>query len=55
MVRGEFKNKERVTAPRILGGHIDQETGKETRTNKLMIKYSKAGSYIYPRKENDND
>lgn len=46
---GEWKNKERVSADRPIGVHIDM-AGVETETNSAMIVYSKSGSHIYPRK-----
>lgn len=47
---GNWKNKERVVSDKIIGTHVDNENGKETRTNAAVIVYSKTGSHIYPRK-----
>lgn len=51
---GEWKHKERVTANHYIGVHVDEKSGKVTRTKHAMIVYSKTGSHIYPRKENEN-
>ncbi len=48
---GEWLHKEKVTSPHIIGTHVDSEDGTETKTNKAMITYSKTGTHIYPRKE----
>lgn len=44
--------KERVIDPHIIGTHVARD-GTETKTNKAMICYSKTGTHIYPRKEED--
>ncbi len=55
IVEGQgWKRKERVTAIKIIGTYVDPKSGVETKTNKAMIVYSKTGSHIYPRKENDD-
>lgn len=48
---GEWNNKEKVTANKIIGVNIDPNTMKETDTSKATIHYSKTGSHIIPRKE----
>lgn len=48
---GRWTNKEKFDADDIIGTHVDSE-GLETRTNKGIITYSKTGSHVYPRKEN---
>lgn len=48
---GRWTNKEKFDADDIIGTHVDSE-GSETRTNKGIITYSKTGSHVYPRKEN---
>ena len=48
---GNWKNKERVVSDKIIGAHVDNENGKETRTKAAVIVYSKTGSHIYPRKD----
>lgn len=45
--------KEKVSSSNIVGVHIDPKTGIETETKATMIVYSKTGTHIYPRKEND--
>lgn len=47
---GEWTHKEKVKSPDIIGEHVDQN-GIQTKTNKAMIVYSKTGTHIYPRKE----
>lgn len=51
---GNWLHKERVQADHVFGIHVDWETGKETETSKGMIIYSKTGTHIIPRKE-DNE
>lgn len=51
---GHWSRKEKVSAPHIIGTHVARN-GVETKTNKAMIVYSKTGTHIYPRKEDDND
>jgi len=48
---GEWKNKEKVVADKVIGVNIDPNTMKETDTSKATIHYSKTGSHIIPRKE----
>ena len=50
---GNWLHKERVQADHVFGIHVDWETGKETETSKGMIIYSRTGTHIIPRKEND--
>lgn len=50
---GEWLNKERVQSNQVIGTHVDPSTGKETRTKRAMIIYSKTGSHIYPAKEGE--
>lgn len=50
--RGEWTRKEKVSSSHIIGTHVEHGTGVETQTNKAMIAYSKTGTHIYPRKEN---
>lgn len=47
---GNWKNKERVVSDKIIGTYVDNENGKETMTNAVVIVYSRTGSHIYPRK-----
>ncbi|NCE64076.1 hypothetical protein D1159_05620 [Pseudoflavonifractor sp. 524-17] len=49
---GEWLRKEKVENPYIIGTHVGRD-GMETKTNKAMIVYSKTGTHIYPRKEED--
>ncbi len=51
---GNWLHKERVQADHVFGIHVDLGTGKETETSKGMIIYSKTGTHIIPRKE-DNE
>ena len=48
---GEWNNKEKVTADKVIGVNIDPKTMQETDTAKATIHYSKTGSHIVPRKE----
>lgn len=48
---GEWNNKEKVVADKVIGVNIDPNTMKETDTSKATIHYSKTGSHIIPRKE----
>ena len=48
--------KEKVVSPHIIGTYVNPDNGMEIKTNKAMIIYSKTGTHIYPRKEeNDED
>ena len=51
--KGAWTHKERVRAAKVVGKHIDKETGTETETHAAMIVYSNTGTHIYPRKEED--
>lgn len=48
---GKWLHKEKFDNSNIIGTHIDNDTGVETKTNKGMIVYSKTGAHVYPRKE----
>lgn len=48
---GKWTYKETVSSSDIIGTHVDPISGKETRTNKAIIIYSKTGTHIYPRQE----
>lgn len=45
---GRWNRKERVSASEVIGYHVDLYTGKESRTNKAIIVYSRTGTHIYP-------
>ncbi len=47
---GEWLHMERVENSDNIGVLVDNNTGKETKTNKAMIRYSKTGTHIHPRK-----
>lgn len=47
--KGNWRKKERVVNSTDIGIYVDNTTGKEMRTNKAMIIYSKDGAHIYPR------
>ena len=47
--KGNWRKKERVVNSTDIGVYVDNTTGKEMRTNKAMIIYSKDGAHIYPR------
>lgn len=47
---GNWLYMERAEADRNIGVFVDPKTGREKRTNKVMIRYSKTGSHIHPRK-----
>lgn len=51
---GQWLHKEKVVSPHIIGTHVAPD-GTETRTDKAMISYSRTGTHIYPRKENNDD
>lgn len=46
-----WTRRERVVDTHIIGTHVDFSTGKETKTNKATIIYSRTGTHIYPRKD----
>ena len=48
---GNWNHKELVTNSSIIGTHVDPISGKETKTNKGTIIYSKTGTHIFPRQE----
>lgn len=48
---GEWNNKEKVEANKVIGVDVNPSTMKETDTTKATIHYSKTGSHIVPRKE----
>lgn len=50
---GRWLKKERVIAKEAVGVCVSQETGKEAKTDKLMIHYSKKGTHIYGRKDEE--
>lgn len=50
---GNWNRKEMVVSDEIIGTYVNPSDNKETRTNKAMIIYSKTGTHIYPRKENN--
>ena len=49
--KGNWTNKERVEASETLGVHINPDDNSETETKKATIVYSKTGSHIIPRKD----
>ena len=49
--KGQWTNKEFVTANKKIGVVIDPETGEEIETSRFSIHYSKKGTHIVPRKE----
>ena len=50
---GNWTHKERISANKEIGVYIDPATGNETPTSNAMIHYSKTGSHIIPRKEDE--
>lgn len=50
---GNWTNKERVKSASVIGVHIDPSTQTKTETANGTIIYSKTGSHIVPRKEDD--
>ena len=50
---GRWLKKERVIAKEAVGVCVSQETGKEAKTNKLMIHYGKKGTHIYGRRDEE--
>lgn len=50
---GNWKRKERVTANGKFGIYCDPETGETVHTDGLMITYSKTGSHVYARKDDE--
>lgn len=48
---GEWNNKEKVIADKIIGVDVDPVTGSETKTKSATIHYSKTGSHVVPRKD----
>lgn len=47
---GDWLRMERVSADNTIGVWVDNRTGEEITTNKAMIRYSKTGAHIHPRK-----
>lgn len=47
---GEWLRMERIEASEEIGVLVDNKTGEEKRTNKAMIRYSKTGTHVHPRK-----
>lgn len=52
---GDWTHKEKIEDSHIIGTHVDGRSGVETRTNMGMIVYSKTGTHVYPRKEEDDE
>ena len=50
-MNGKWTHRERVVDTHIIGTHVNFRTGKETKTNKAVIIYSRTGTHIYPRKD----
>lgn len=48
---GDWTRKEKFMDADIIGTHVEQSSGSETKTNQGMIVYSKTGTHVYPRKE----
>lgn len=48
-----WTHRERVSASKNVGVHVNHYDGTEKETNKLTIVYSKTGTHIYPRKDDD--
>ena len=55
LANGKWINKERISAPYIIGLHVNPVTGKKTKTNKAVIVYGKTGSHIYPAQHKKGD
>lgn len=54
-INGIWTHRERITTEEDIGIYVDSY-GKETKSNKAIIIYSKTGTHIYPvRKEEDDD
>lgn len=51
--KGEWKNKEIIIADKDIGVDIDFKTGKESKTNRFVIHYSKKGVHIVPTRRVD--
>lgn len=47
--------KEKVVSSHIIGTYVNPDNGEEIKTNKAMIVYSKTGTHIYPRKEENDE
>lgn len=50
---GTFEMKERIMTDRIIGISINPKTGEESPTHAATIHYSKTGTHLVPRKEDD--
>ena len=48
---GRWTHKERVKSTRIIGTHVNCNTGKEEGSHYAIITYSKTGTHIMPAKE----
>lgn len=52
---GDWTRKERVTASEVVGIYVNPESLAESETKAAIIVYSKTGTHIYPRREDNND
>ncbi len=50
---GVWNRKEMVTNSKIVGTHVDPINNTETKTKAATIIYSKTGTHVYPRKEDE--
>lgn len=49
--KGEWNNKEIVSADHIIGVNVKMDTGEETETSRFVIHYGKKGTHVVPTKE----
>ena len=49
--KGEWNQKEVVTADHIIGVNVEMDTGAESETKRFVIHYGKKGTHVVPTKE----
>ena len=53
--KGNWKHKELIDCDKEIGIDVDVNTQKETPTDKSTVHYSKTGTHLVPRKEENHD
>ena len=53
--KGNWKKKELIDCDKEVGVDVDENTKKETPTDKATVHYSKTGTHLVPRKEENHD
>lgn len=50
---GQWTQKERIVCDKPIGVHVNKRTGEQTETNAALVIYSKTGTHVVPRKEDE--